>query len=57
MNDPNRITVELPLEDWLKVTGSLMILHKVDKEDAKLDLLANRISYQMIESMKKEATQ
>ena len=48
----DKVLIQLSMKDCTIITGSLLLLDKIDSGDGQLKNLADRINYEMIQKMK-----
>ena len=53
----DKILLQLNMEDCLRITGSLMLLSKLDDTDDRLNNLSDRVIYWMIQKIKEERSE
>jgi len=55
--DEDKVLIQLSMKDCTTITGSLLLLDKIDNGDGKLKNLADRITYEMIQKMKQRESE
>ena len=48
------ISVSLPIQDWALVIGCLIIFHKYEKYNSRVDNLVDRMNYYILRGLKEQ---